>query len=436
VIPGHAAFQPNTSADRPVVPLSRNRDYRLLWGSQALSQFGGNAAGIAFPLLVLAITNSPAMVGLVLGTSAAASLLVGLPAGALVDRWDRKKVMLSCVVVDVMVTASLIIALWFGAAGVGHLIMVAAVWGMCAAMFGSAENACLPAIVPDEHLSTAVSLNAGRGDLAHLLGTAVGGFLFAIERFVPFLMDALTRVVSFFTLLFVRVPARNVQPEPISRLGREIVTGIRWVSQQRMIRVIGLLAVGINMFLAAYFVIIIVLARGRGVQPGEIGVMVALTGLGGVIGSLVAPYLYRRLTPYFCIIAVLWAITLLAPIVIFISNGYLMGALFGMMMFLAPTANTTVDTCLLLFTPDELRGRMGSVMGVFIGSAGIAGPALGGFLVEAIHGNHAVLLCAVGIGIVTVLGTISPTLRKYPHRTAVVGSFLTDPKAQAADRRI
>jgi MFS family permease len=79
-----------------IAPLSRNRNYRVLWGSQALSEFGGSVSNLALPLMVLAVTRSPATVGLVLGTGAAASLLVGLPAGALVDRWDRKKVMLSC----------------------------------------------------------------------------------------------------------------------------------------------------------------------------------------------------------------------------------------------------------------------------------------------------------------------------------------------------
>ncbi len=76
---------PRSSESRPdsmIISLSRNRNYRALWGSQLLSAFGGSAAGIAFPLLVLAVTRSPATVGIVLATSAATGLLVGLPAGA------------------------------------------------------------------------------------------------------------------------------------------------------------------------------------------------------------------------------------------------------------------------------------------------------------------------------------------------------------------
>ncbi len=407
-----------SQANSMIPPLSRNRNYCVLWGSQALSEFGGSVAGLALPLMVLAVTSSPATVGLVLGTSAAASLLVGLPAGALVDRWDRKTVMLSCEVADVVSTISLVIALWWGVASVGHILLVAAVWGVCGAMFEPAEEACLPNLVPGEQLSTAVSMNAARSSLAALLGTAAGGFLFALARFVPFAVDVLTRIMGFFALLFLRVPPREVRPEPLSRLGHEMASGLRWMWRHRPIRVIGLFAVGINLFLAAYFVIIIVLAQARGMASGEIGIMVGMMGVGGILGSLLAPRLYQRLSPYLAIIGVFWVVTLLTPLAIFIGNGYVMGMLLAAMALLAPTANTTVSTYQLLLTPDELRGRMSSVMGVLIGSAGVAGPALGGLLMEVISSNQAILLCAAGLGVVTVLGTISPTLRKFPRAAA------------------
>ena len=399
-----------------IIPLSRNRNYRLLWGSQVLSEFGGNTAGIAFPLMVLAITASPATVGLVMAASAAASLLAGLPAGVFVDRCNRKKVMLGCEAGAVIASASLVVALWFGAASVVHIMAVAAVFGVCGAMFVAAEEACLPNLVPNEQLATAVSLNAARSHLGHLAGTAAGGFLFAIGRSVPFAVNVLTRLVAFFALLFLRVPPREVRPEPLRRVGHEMAAGLRWMWRHRPLRIIGLLAVGLNMFFAAYFIIIIVLAQARGVAVGEIGIMTAMIGGGGILGSLLAPYLCRRLSSYLSIIGVFWVSTLLTPLAIFISNGYLMGMLFAAMAFVAPTANTTINTYQLLLTPDELRGRMSGVMGVVIGSADMAGPALGGFLMEVVSDNHAVLLCAAGIGFVTMFGTISPTLRDFPQQ--------------------
>lgn len=401
-----------------ITPLSRNRNYRLLWGSQALTEFGGSAVGIAFPLLALTITDSPGAVGLVLGASAAASLLVGLPGGAFVDRWNRKKVMLGCEVTDVIASLSLVVALWWGMASVAHMVVVAAVSGACGALFTPAEEACLPNLVPEEQLSTAVAMNEARGYMGNLSGTAAGGFLFTIGAFVPFAVDVLTRVMGFFALLFLRIPPREVRPEPLSRLGHEVASGLRWMWRHRPVRVMALFAVGLNLFFVAYFIIIIVLAQGRGVSSGEIGVMAAMMGVGGILGALVASYLYRRLNTYLSIIGVFWAVTLLTPLAIFISNGYLMGVLFAAMAFLAPTANTAIATYQLLLTPDELRGRMSSVMGVVIGSAAVAGPAFGGVLMEVVSGNQAVLLCAAGIGVVTVLGTISPTLRKFPRHAA------------------
>jgi MFS family permease len=173
------------------VPLSRNRNYQILWGSQAASIFGVNATFIAFPLLVLALTGSPAASGLVLGVSAAAELVAGVPAGALADRWDRKKIMLTCEAIQALTTAGLVVAIWWHIANVALLLVVAIVLGACESVFRPAETACLPNIVPAEQVSGAVAGNAARAYLGNLSGTAAGGFLFAVGRAVPFAANLL-----------------------------------------------------------------------------------------------------------------------------------------------------------------------------------------------------------------------------------------------------
>jgi MFS family permease len=396
-------------------PLSRNRNYQLLWVSQALSEFGINASLIGFPLLVLAVTGSAAASGLVLATIAAAELVAGLPTGALVDRWNRKKVMLACETAQVVAAGTLVAALLWGTASVAHMVVVAAVMGVCGALFEPAEEASLPNVVPADQLSTAVAMNAARSYLGHLSGNAAGGFLFAIGRFVPFAVDMLTHAMAFCLLLFVRIPPRKVERRPVHHLGSEIVAGLRWVWGRPPLRATALCAVGLNLFFTAYYIIIIVLAQARGVPSGEIGVMAAMLGVGGLLGALVAPYLHEKVSPYLSIIGVFWLLTLLTPVAVFVTNGYLMGALFAAMAFLAPTANTTINTYQLLLTPDELRGRLSGVMGVVIGVAGASGPALGGVLTEAVSGTNAVLLCAAGLGIVTLLATTNPTLRRFPR---------------------
>lgn len=411
------------------VALSRNRDYRLLWGGQALSEFGFNASTIAFPLLVLAATGSAAASGLVLGTIAAAQLVAGLPAGALADRWDRKKIMLGCEAAQAVAAASLVVALWSGRASLAHMVAVSAVFGISAALFEPAEDAALPNLVPHQQLSTAVAMNAARSHLGQLSGTAAGGFLLAVARFLPFAVDALTHTAAFVALSFLRLPPRQKHPEPVGHLGHQVAAGLRWVWRQRHIRVTALCAVVLNLFFSAFYLIVIVLTQSRGVPPGQIGVMVAMLGVGGVVGALVAPYIHRAVSPYASIAGVFWALTLLTPVAVVAESPVLMGALFFVMALLPPTANTTIMTQLLLATPDGLRGRLSAVIGLVTGVAAVAGPVLGGVLAQAVPAERAVLVCTAGILAGTLLVTGSRTLRAFPRAEVRTDTHHPEPAA-------
>jgi len=404
------------------VPLLHNRNYQLLWISQVLSGLGLSASIIAFPLLVLALTGSAAASGLVLGAIAAGQLFAGLPAGALADRWNRKTIMLSCEAIQVIAVASLVAALWWEVFHVAHLIVVAVIMGVSAALFRPAEDACLARVVPAEQLSTAVALNVARASVAQLSGTAAGGFLFAIARFVPFVVDAVAHVSACILLVFLRVPPREVRPEPINHLGWEIMAGLQWVWAHRHIRVTALFAVILNLFFSAFYLIVIVLAQSRGIPSGQIGVMAAMLGVGGLLGALVASLLSSVVSPYLSIIAVFWVLAALTPVAAFLYSGWLLGALFAAMALLPPTANTAIITRQLLLTPDELRGRLSSVLGIVTGVAATLGPVLGGLLAGAVSGTLAVLVCAGGFAAVAVVATVNPTLRSFPRQPVVAGS--------------
>ncbi|CCH30560.1 MFS transporter [Actinosynnema sp. NPDC047251] len=397
------------------VSLARNRNYTLLWGGQAVAEVGFSATMIAFPLLVLAITGSPVASGLVLTVDATAQLLAGVPAGVLVDRMDRRRIMLACEAAQAVALASLVIALIVGEPSFLHMAAVAAVLGVARALFEPAEDACLPRLVPEEQLATAVAMNAARSSLGQTVGTTLGGVLFAFTRWLPFLLDLITHCLAFVALAFLRVPPR----EPVvnrQHFVREMGDGLRWVWQRREVRVTALCAVVLNLFFTAFYLVVIVLAEARGVSSAMIGVMAAMLGVGGVVGALIAPWLHRALGPFISIASVFWALTLLTPIAYFVSDGIVMGGLFALMTLLAPTANTTISTHQLLLTPDELRGRMSGVLSVVVGAAGALGPLVGGTLTEAFSADRAVLVCAVGIAVITAFVTVSPTLRRYSAR--------------------
>ncbi|MFL6118291.1 MFS transporter [Actinophytocola sp.] len=398
-------------------PLVRNRNYTLLWVGQGCAEIGFSSSMLAFPLIVLAVTGSAAASGLVLAADAVAQAVTALPAGALVDRWDRRRIMLACEITQVLALASLVAALLLGHATVLHLTAVAAVLGACRALFEPAEDALLPSLVPEPQLATAVATNSARSSIGQMTGTALGGVLFGITRWAPFLLDLVTHLVAFTTLAFLRAPARTTEPAPIGRLGHEITEGLRWLWQRKEIRVTTVCAVTLNLFFAAYYLVVVVLAQRHGTPAGEIGVMAAMLGVGGVLGALLAPWLHRRLSPHAAIAGVFWALAALSPLAAAITNGYLLGVLFALMALLAPTANTTIITHQLLLTPDELRGRLSGTLNVAIGAAAAAGPALGGLLAQATTPTTAVLISTAGMTAAALAVTVNPTLRHYPRRT-------------------
>lgn len=126
------------------VPLWKNRDYVLLWGAQTVSIIGSQVSAIAFPLLVLALTNSPIQGGIIAAAQTLPYLLFTLPAGALVDRWERKRVMIASNVTSGLALASVAVALPLGALTIAQIAAVSFVVGTGAVFFGLAAAGALP----------------------------------------------------------------------------------------------------------------------------------------------------------------------------------------------------------------------------------------------------------------------------------------------------
>ena len=118
-----AQQEPNNG--RPSRPLWRNRDFLLLWNGQTISTLGTNISTLALPLLVLALTHSPAQAGLLTATRLLPYLLFSLPAGALLDRWDRKEVMIRCDLIRWLALGSVPLAFALGHLTLVHLYVVA-----------------------------------------------------------------------------------------------------------------------------------------------------------------------------------------------------------------------------------------------------------------------------------------------------------------------
>ncbi len=177
-------------APRPV-PLRHNRGFQLLWIGQLLSDTGGQVSLIAYPLLVLALTGSPALAGVVGTAREVALICLQLPAGALSDRFDRRLTMIACDIVRSALLGVLAVLVFAHLASWPAVLAVGLIEGAAGGLFD--PTASLPSIVAKEQLVEARAATEGRTWAASLAGPALGGVLFGLGRAVPFLADALAQ---------------------------------------------------------------------------------------------------------------------------------------------------------------------------------------------------------------------------------------------------
>lgn len=221
-----------------------------------------------FTLLAVTLTGSPVQAGLVGAAHALGATLASLPAGALVDRWNRKRILVACAATGAVMYTSVVAALALGRLTIWHLAVVALTTGVSRAFFLPAQNAALRAIVQPEDMATAMSANEGREHFAGLVGAPVGGVLYSVGRVIPVIFDAISYAVLAVAFIAIRAPLLAPDhPSAREPILRSIRTGIDWVMAQRAIRVIAMSATVLNFCAQAIILVLIVNLQQRGTPP-------------------------------------------------------------------------------------------------------------------------------------------------------------------------
>src|SRR6266487_4950151 len=230
----------------PRVPLWRNRDYMLLWSGQTVSLTGTIVSQTAFPLLVWDLTHSAAQVGLVGGLGTLPYVFLRLLVGALIDRWNRKRVMILCDIGRALNLASVLVALVFGQLTVIQLYFNALTEGTLFVFFNLAEVACLPRVVAKKQLPAATAQNEATQGITALLSPLLGAALYSLRQALPFLADAVSYVASVISLLFIRAEFQGTRAPVRRKLRHEIGEGLAWLWRQPLIRYMAFLTGGNN----------------------------------------------------------------------------------------------------------------------------------------------------------------------------------------------
>lgn len=401
------------AADHP--PLRRNRDFLLLWSGQVVSTVGMRVSALAYPLLVLYLTGSPLLAGLTASAQSVPFLLLYLPAGALVDRWDRRWVMLTADGSRAVLLSSIALALALGRLTFAQIIVVVFLDGSCFVFFQLAESAALPHIVPRHQLPSALAQNQARELGAEMAGQPLGGALFAVSHLLPFAANAVSYVLSFVTLLFVRPGLQSRQDSKPMRLFAEIAEGLAWLWRQPLLRAMVGLVGATNFVLTALPLVVIVRARQMGAGPLLIGTLLAFSGAAAIVGALAAPWLQRHIPARVVIMGSLWAWAVATALLVLMPTPLALGVTAGAPAVAGPTFNVVAGTYRYVLAPDRLQARtVSSARLIAWGTIPVA-TLVAGIMLQAT--GSAVTLLALGGAMLAIaaVATVSGTVRNAPQ---------------------
>jgi hypothetical protein len=395
------------------VPLRRNRDYMLLQIGQLLSSAGTQTTSIAYPLLVLAITDSPAKAGIVAFARTLPAALFALPAGVAADRWSRRRLMIAADAVRVLAVGSIAAAILFDQIEFWQIPLVAFVEGAGAAVFSAAQVGALRAVVPPRQLPAAVGAQTGRQAAVQLAGPPLGGALFGLARALPFIVDAVSYAFSTLSLLAMRTPFQEKREPDLASLRSRLAEGFRFLWSRPFLRTCAMLYGLTNFIGPGLLLAVVVVGQRQGLSGGEVGALVAAFGACLLLGSLLSP-LVRRLLPVRAVLLLeLWmwlgcAVFLVWPSVFVLTAGLLPAAL------AIPSTDSVVRGYGIAMTPDRLLGRSESVRSVIALLIAPLGPLTAGVLLGVVSARATIAVFVAAALVLAVWGTLSPSIRTAP----------------------
>jgi MFS family permease len=403
---------------RPV-SLWLNRDFLLLWSGQMVSAIGSQVSLLAFPWLILVVTGSPLQAGLIASVRAIPYILFGLLAGALVDRWDRKRVMILCDAGRALALGSIPIAFVLGYLTSLQLYIVSFIEGTLYIFFGLAESAALPRVVLPEQLTAATAQNEFIYSVSDLIGPSLSGILYSIGSIVPFLADAISYVFSVFSLLFIKTHFQEERLALHRKLWIEILEGMNWLWRHKVMCFLAVLVSGLNLCSAGYVLIVLVLAQEQHASKFATGLIFACGGIGSIAGALIAGPLSRRFSVGHLMITAswLWVFTWL-PFA-FASSPFWLGVVVAAAFIVLPIHNSVQYGYRLAAIPDKLQGRVNSVYRVILFGGQPFGLLLTGILLQAIGPVFAVLVLFVPQLLLVIAATLYKDLRDAPRLSEV-----------------
>ncbi|MFF7359173.1 MULTISPECIES: MFS transporter [Streptomyces] len=410
-------------------PLSRLRDFRLLWLGETTNRVGINITTVAMPLVAVVTLNASTLSVSVLAAAPWLPwLLIGLPAGAWVDRMRRRPLMLVCNVSSTLLLASVPVAAWLGVLTMAHLLAVALLNGLAAVFFGISYKVYVPSIVDRDQLQDANAKLQGSESVAQVAGLGGGGLLAqGFGAVAGLLVNAGTFLFSALCLLGIRSreprsgPSRERTP-----LRRDIREGLRHTVRDPYLRVLTAYGTVTNLLLTAYQAILpVFLIRQLGVPEGATGWLLASSSVGGILGAAGAKRVTARWGTARGLLVATAATAPFSLLIPMAGKGWMLAALVAGSALLAlgvVLANVIQGAFRQRYCPPQLLGRITACISVANFGAIPFGSLLGGVLGTALGLRPTLWLLTAGLAVSPLLLLIGPLRSRHDLPAAPGGS--------------
>jgi MFS family permease len=394
------------------LPLRRNRNFQLLWIGQVLSDLGSQFGALAYPLLILALTHSPVIAGVVGTAASIVAFVVRLPAGALADRIDRRKTMIVVDGVRALVLLGLAIAVALHAIVWTVVLLVAIVDRIGDTMFTPASTAALPEIVEDKQLEGAWAATEARQYAASLGGPALGGILFSLGRAVPFIGDTISYGVSVLTSSAMKGSFRPKHKDTEHQgLWRDAAEGLRLIWRDALLRAVIVQAPLINFAFSGVIFTVTLSLQHHGSSAAVIGLTQSAIMVGGLLGAVTAPRLQGHYSITQLVVALTAGGSILFAIAAFFAPSPLMAIPIAIPFFISPVTNAALFAAMLRKTPAEMRGRVNNALLQMATGLAALSPLVAGLLIAHTSAHWAMGFFALTLSVSAVLAITLKGLR-------------------------
>lgn len=405
--------------------LLRHRDFRRLWAGESVSEIGSQVSVLAVPLVaVRALHATTFQVGLLTAASTAAFLLVGLPAGAVIDRLRRRPVMVAADIGRALALGSIPVTYALGQLGLLQLYLVTLFAGVLTVFFDVAYQSYLPSLVGLEHIVEGNAKLTGSSQVAQVAGPSIaGGLVQAIGGPYAVALDAGSFLFSGLAVTSIRTAERLTgqarETEQPRRIVGEIGEGLRFVFGHPLLRAIAATTATANFFNGiASAVEIVFLVRAVHAVPGIIGLLFAAGSVGGLLAAVVASAVARRIGGARATIVGIFvgAGGLLVPLTRPGLGLLLFAAGFFAVAFGAVLYNINQVSFRQRLCPERLLGRMNATMRFVVWGVLPLGALAGGAIGTALGLRPTLWLAAGGNALAGLWLVFSPLrrMRDFP----------------------